>query len=146
MLELEIFPPQMYKVKNIVSAGFSSLEKNDGVSMQVSWESCNNEHTTQTTTSWTGTLQNFLEDSAKPTKGWWFDKGVSKTRDVGWSALSEDDLSTNQTAPDSCSETAPHRAKRFWRSCSTSTSCISGRNFFGEKKKNCVLRVETIFI
>lgn len=99
-------------------------------------------------------LAELTEDSAKPTKGCQLDKAVSKTRDVGWSALSicveslfltKDDLSRNTAAPDSRSETAPQRAKRFWRSCSTSMSCKSGKNFFGGKK-NSVLRVEAIFI
>lgn len=151
---LEIFPPQMYEVKRIISAGFNCSEKNDEVSMQVGWESGNNEHTNPNYNCMKRTLAELIENSAKPTKGWWPDKIISKMRNVGWSALSscveslfltEDDLSRKKTAPDSCSETVSPRAKRFWRSCSTSMSYKSGREFLWGKKLR-VLRVETIFI
>lgn len=145
MSGLEIFPPQMYKVKKIWSAGFSYLEKNDGVSMQVSWE-WYNEHTTPNYKFMERNLAELTEDSVKPKKGWWLDKAVSKTRNAGWSALSscveslfltKDDLNRNKTAPDSWPETAPQRAKRFWRNCLTSISCKSGKNFFGGIKTQC---------
>lgn len=85
MSGLEIFPSQMYKVKKIVTAGFNCLEKNDGVSMQASWESGNNEHTNPNDSFMKRNLAELVEDSAKPTKGWWLDKAISKTRNVGWS-------------------------------------------------------------
>lgn len=137
---------ECWKLKKIVSAGFSCSQKSDGVSMQLSWESGNNEHTNPNYNFMKRNLAELIEDSAKPTKGWRFDKAVSKTRKVGWRALSScveslfltnDEPSRNKTAPDSCSETAPQRAKRFWSSCSTSMSCKSGKNFFGGEKKSC---------
>lgn len=121
MSGMEIFPPQMYKVKTIVSAGFNYLEKNDGVSMQVCWESGNNEHTNPNYNFTKRNLVELIEYSAKPTKGWWLDKAVSKMRNAGWSALSscveslfltEDDLRRNKTAPDSCSQTVPSMGKK----------------------------------
>lgn len=121
MSGLEIFPPQMYEVKSIVSAGFNCLEKNDEVSMQVRWESGNNEHTNPNYNFMIRNLAELIENSAEPTKGWWLAKILSKMRNTGWSALSscveslfltKDYLSRKKTAPDSCSETLPPKGKK----------------------------------